>query len=888
MRQRTTSQWQTSFRGLLLILLCSLVYPSVGWSITAANTLLRNQASATFKDESGTRYNVTSNVVETLVQQVAGLDLTQSQTKLASIDGSVEFTHVVTNTGNGDDKYALTSTQLSTDQFDFSQVTFYADANQDGQADDLSKPITVTPLLSMGESFAFVAIAKVPNTALSTNVAEIKVTASSNFKPTQSADNTDTAKVTDKAIIQVTKAISANKGKAGSGNYTVTLHYRNTSNVAATQVTLLDALPTGMDYVANSARWSATGSSVILTDTNPNDSHGSPSNIRYCAYDISCVGLAEANRDTDSDSTNQVTAILSEVGAGVNGDLSFEVKISSNIAASILSNIAEYEFHDGTSTTPRENTNVVHFEVIQTPNVVTNGSSTSNVDLTSEPIVAIEGLEAKQNTDISFKDYVWNTGNGADSFDITLDASTFPNNTVFQLFQADGKTPLLDTNGNGIPDTGTQPAGSVTLVTLRASLPPTAKGDNSGNGYNVLLVATSFEDNTKSNSALNKLDNILSNSVDLTNDAALGQTGATGVGVGPESTAVTTRNAMPGSMTRFILYVNNTSTVTDNFDLAASTDSSFTKLELPAGWTLKFVDDAGRVITNTGSIAAGQSKRVFAEITLAKQASSMLKSIYFRALSTVTGTVDYKHDALAVGAVTDLVLFPDNTGQVLPSGVVIYSHWLVNQGNTLISNINLDVLNDQAGWQAQIYQDTDNDGVLSGDDIQVSSLASLAVAEGQLLFVKVFAPAEIPLGTANISTVKATWHAGADSTFALDVSTTNSSDVTIRKEQALDATCNGVPDFAYSYADFDASPKQCVLYRLTATNTGTQDALNVKIQDASPAFTSFITVGGLIPALSQGNLAAPISYGASGTIIGEMGTVPAGAQATLTFGVKID
>ncbi|MEZ5449435.1 MAG: hypothetical protein R3E89_10775 [Thiolinea sp.] len=51
--------------------LCS----SMVWAMTAANTLIKNQASATFKDETGQQYSVTSNMVETLVQQVAGIDL---------------------------------------------------------------------------------------------------------------------------------------------------------------------------------------------------------------------------------------------------------------------------------------------------------------------------------------------------------------------------------------------------------------------------------------------------------------------------------------------------------------------------------------------------------------------------------------------------------------------------------------------------------------------------------------------------------------------------------------------------------------------------------------------------------------------------------------------
>ena len=63
--------------------------------------------------------------------------------------------------------------------------------------------------------------------------------------------------------------------------------------------------------------------------------------------------------------------------------------------------------------------------------------------------------------------------------------------------------------------------------------------------------------------------------------------------------------------------------------------------------------------------------------------------------------------------------------------------------------------------------------------------------------------------------------------------------------------------------------------------------LNVRIQDATPAYTSFNTAGGL-PKLSKGSLAAPITQGSKGRIIGNVGTLDAGANATLKFGIKIE
>lgn len=867
-------------RLVLLIVMTLVLIPLETWALTAANTLIRNQASASFKDEAGTAYNVTSNMVETLVQQVAGLELVQTQTKLASSGASVDFPHVLTNTGNGDDSFTLSSTEMTGDAYDFTTVRFYADANQDGQADDLSSPITQTPLLKAGESFSFVAIADVPASLSDGSQGRYTLTAASAFTPATQATNIDTAEVNSNAVLDVTKSMSATQGMAGSGNYTVTLRYHNTSALDATNVTLIDALPTGMTYVANSARWSESGTTV-LTDANPSDAQGTAPTITYCAYDSSCTGLPEATQDADTNSTNQVTAIINQVNAGVTGELRFEVRIAANVPASILTNTGEYLFHDGSVTTSPFTTNPVKFEVLQAVGVVTNGSVGSSVDGTSEPIVV---ASIPQGGTALFNDYVWNTGNGVDSFDLTLINSNFPAGTVLHLFQADGNTPLLDTNGNGIPDTGNLDPNTNALIVIKATLPPSATGSTP---YSVSLQATSFKDNSQANPAINTLNAIGANSVDLTNTAALGQPGVLGAGAGPEATAVTTNNAMPGNKSGFVLYINNTSSVADNFNLQASTDSSFASVAIPAGWQVRFLDEQGKAITNTGPIPAGANKRVFVEVSVPANATSSIVDLYFRALSPITGASDIKHDAVAVGAVTDLVLYPDNTGQVLPGGSIVYSHWLTNQGNISKTNISLSTTDANAGWSSLLYADTDGDGVLSGGDQRLSTVPNLAAGESVLIFNKVLAATDIQLGIANVTTVLATWDAGASSTQALDVTTTNSSDVSIRKKQALDSNCDGSPETAFTHALFTAEPNQCVIYQLTATNTGAEPVRNVRIQDATPAYTSFITNGGL-PNLSQGSLASTISQGGRGEIIGLMGALPAAASATLTFGVRIE
>ncbi|HPY42458.1 MAG TPA: hypothetical protein PLM98_18170, partial [Thiolinea sp.] len=176
--------------------------------------------------------------------------------------------------------------------------------------------------------------------------------------------------------------------------------------------------------------------------------------------------------------------------------------------------------------------------------------------------------------------------------------------------------------------------------------------------------------------------------------------------------------------------------------------------------------------------------------------------------------------------------------------------------------------------------------VLSGGDQRLTTIPNLAAGDTILIFTKVLAASDIQLGIANVTKVTANWDAGASSTQALDVTTTNSSDVSIRKQQALDTNCDGNAETAFTHALFTAEPGQCVIYQLIATNTGAEQVRNVRIQDATPAYTFFNVAGGL-PQMSQGSLAQAVAQGGTGEIMGIVGNLNAGASASLTFAIKI-
>ena len=819
-----------------------------------AGTSIGNQASASYVDQANVTRNVTSNLVTTIVQQVAALTLQQNLSKTVTAGSQVSYPLTLTNTGNGSDSYNLTQTQ--TGAFAFTSLTFYADANGDGVADNTT-PITATTVLAPGGVFRFVAVGNVPTTATSGQVDTMVVTAASVLTPATTATVTDITTVTTNAVINVNKSMSAISGASPSAGYTVTLTYSNTGNTAATAVSLVDALPAGMIYVANSGRWSVTGSTV-LTDA---------------------TGAAQGTNPTIDYSVtgNTVTGIINTVAPGQSGTVTFQVDIAAGLSAGALNNTATYAYNDGVAAIPAANTNTFVFTVNQS----------TSLSFTGQTIAS-----ATQGSTVTFNNILTNTSNAADSFDIAV-GTGFPAGTAYTLYKSDGVTPLVDTNGNSTPDTGLVAAGATYTVVLKVTLPASA----TGGPYSVAKTATSKFDPTKTAVATDTLTVIAANTVDLTNNVALPTTAANGAGA-TGATIITTNSTNPGTTTRFTLFANNTSATGDTYNISAT--------GLAPGWTLVFRDAAGTVITNTGVVAGGANKLVYADVTIpAGQAAitSPGQSIAFTVTSPATGATDLKTDAVVINTVRSIVLTPNNIGQVFPGGSVVYTHTITNQGNVVENSVGgstvaLTFANSQAaGFTSIVYLDVNNNNVIDVGDVVVNTAADLgafAINQTKQLLVKVTAGSGVGIGVVNTTTLTATTAglingvAVPPVVIAADATTVISGNIVLIKMQALDAACDGTADTAYSTVTITtgAIPGACIRYQITATNNGNADATGVVISDSTPASTTYTNT---VPAATvpASPVTAPANA-ATGTVKATVGTLTPSASVVLTFGVRIN
>lgn len=870
------SLWQFLTRtvaGIVVALLLAFAGAPAHAAAPAAGTSISNQASATYSDASGVARNVTSNLVLTTVTQVYSLTLDANGAQNATPGSVVYYPHTLTNTGNGSDSFNLAASSAAT-QFVMGTVQIYAD---NGSGQPTGSPITATGAIASGATFKFIVTGTVPSGAANGKTNVVTVTATSVGDGTKTASNQDTTTVTSNAVVTLTKAISVSTGAPGTGPYTYTLTYTNTGNSDATSVAISDNIPSGMTYVAGASRWSVTGGTTALSDSGGTVGT-SPNTL------VSSVNVG----------TTTFTATIAKVAAGQSGYVTFQVNVNSGVAPGVINNTANITYNNGAANV-NGSSNTVPFTVGQTAGVTTTGQTI--------------GTAAAAGTTVTFTNSVKNNGNGTDTFNITLaSTNTFPVGTTFQLYKNDATTPLVDTNGDGVVDTGPLAPNATYSVILKATLPPNASGTGP---FAITKTATSVFDSSKSSPGTDQLSNITAASVDLVNDTAAG----TGTGAGPEASAVKTKLTNPGTTFTLTLVTKNTALTPDSYDLAVSQAATF-PTALPTGWSVLFKADGGAAncsttgatITNTGSVAAGATAVVCAVVTVPAGYDASTVDVYFRSLSPTSGAVDILHDAVTVNAVRSISITPNGAGQTYPGGSYVYTHTLTNNGNVTeggaLSTMTPVVANNGSGWTSTLYYDTNGNGSLDAGDTLVSGALSVTLAKGQsvTLFNKVIAPSGASAGNVNATTITINTTNGTYSTsvpaatVSTDSTTVIAGNLTLVKEQGLDANCDGVLDVANSYTqgNLSAKPGQCVLYRITVTNVGAADATNVVVSDATPSYT---TVSTAVATAAPGVIATAPTVGNSGPIgvnIGTGatasvgGTLAAGGSAVITFGVKIN
>jgi uncharacterized repeat protein (TIGR01451 family) len=826
---------------LLLGIIAAAVLP-IQAATAPAGSIIGNRASATYNDSNGQPRSVLSNMVTTVVQQVAALDLQASMTKFGAAGSQVVFPVTLTNNGNGPDTFALAVSDVNAM---FEGITLYADLDGNGIADNDTAIASSGPVAA-GAIYKFVAVATVKNTASGTGT--FKVNATSGLTASLTKFVTDTVTVTTKALVNVTKAVDIHSGPPSDASatpavdtiVTYTLRYTNIGNAEARNLTLEDTIPNNMTYVPGSARWSNLPNTTALTDD-----VGAPSDDQN--------GIIYQFNNT----AKTLTAVIANVPGGTSsaGWLTFKVRVNDSAPAGTIINYAQFKYYD----TPGVDTYTTYFKTNEVPFVVTQFAKLTFTGETKD-------APASPGETIKYNNTLTNTGNGTDTFDITINTGdTYPTGTTFLLCKSDGETPLVDTNGNGIVDSGPLAPGGSCIIVLKVTL-PTYIAIGKVPPYSVFKNARSTFDSTKSADAEDKLTALSRAAVDITVDKSItgGADASNGLGLGSVNTgSKKTAATDPGVSKTFNLFVNNTAAISDSYNLQVSTAATFATLGPPNGFTVQFIKDGSTIITNTGVVPGNGVAPVSAIVTPSASVVPGIYELYFRALSPTTLVADYIQVTLTVNQYRKITIAPDYTGQVTPGGSLVFSHIITNNGNVLEGDTTHSTssltLAQTAGFSGGIYWDKNNNGALDIDDIAINDLstltgglggastdAGLEPGEWARIFLKIYAPASATVGTISVTTLTVTTSQGTytptiSAVFATDTITVIAGQLSVLKEQALDANGDGIPDTAYSQNPIEngAIPGAYIRYKITVTNNGAERVTGVTVTDAIPQFTEY-------------------------------------------------
>lgn len=866
--------------------------PAANAAAPTAGTNISNIASASYTDSTGNSKTVTSNVVTTTVLQVASFTLVSDQTKTANANGQVSLSHTLTNTGNGSDTFNVgvvnnDTRDSTTDNYDFTGLNVYLDANKDGIPDSQT-PVT-SVALAAGESVNLI----VQATTASTNVTagdlgKLTVSAISGFDTSVSAKNVDTVKITNGAVISLVKSASVKNVDATLASTTAreveySLAYQNTGNTTATDVTITDVLPAGLTYVAGSA----TVNGTVLTDASDTDKYNFTGGV--------------------------VTLVVPNVVANSGGVLKFKVRVDQNTPAGTITNIAEVD-PDGSDPEGKTPSNPNDITVLAVKKgtindrtddayadtdatTATNKDNQIVIDTIAQGVPAFFGKSGSGEPIV-----IHNTGNVTEVFNLSVNKNTLPTGSIVELFKADGVTPLTDTNGDGVADTGPVTSGATYQVVAKVTLP---SGYSTASAINTILTSVPVTNPTATDTITLAIDEVTASTVDLhngdaTNSAVGSVSGASGQDTGQY---VETKSAKPGVSVNFPLAVENKGANGDNFNLS-------TAPALPTGWTVQYYladgsgNPTGAAITNTGNIPAAGTVKFVAVVTSPANAPAGDQEVIFKVTSPATGLTDVMSDRVTVETNRVLSLQNDRTGQIAPGGTVVYKHTLTNNGNIVegvtAGSLPYTLTNDQAanGWVTSLFVDLNNDGIADANELVTGNdLGALAIARGAAvnLLIKVQAPTNATAGTPSsvIFTISPT-QAGGQSVVSLvntDLTTVTNGQVRLVKEQSLANCSSGAATGVYTQNTVSAKPGECVKYKITATNEGNADVTNVVISDATPAYTTLKVIASASPVATNATLntsTAALLDGSTGTVAAEKTPLAPSTSAVLEFVIKVN
>lgn len=379
-----------------------------------ANSTIGTQATISYTDTDSTAKTTTSNLVLTTVNSIYALTLSPTGNYTAYAGQNISYPISITNNGNTADTYTLSETGST-----LQNLVFTVDTNGNGVI-DAGETTTIanlanTPSVASGAVLKLVVTGTVPAAAVAGSVQTYTTTATSVGNTAVSASTNNLYTVNTPAAIGITKTVGAS---AVPGAFTYIFKVTNPSTTAASNVILTDTLPVGIEPVGSTAVWNPILSATNKGITYAADGLEVPSNevdLQYVSRVITFKILNVQANITTASVGGVLTLTVAPTGTPVSG--------------TVFSNTGSFVYNNGFAVTSPATTGTA----VYTVPVVKSVTVTNNMS-----------LQLLQGDTITIPQTLTNTGNTADTYNLSLSNTIDITGTVF----------YLDTNGDGIRQAG--------------------------------------------------------------------------------------------------------------------------------------------------------------------------------------------------------------------------------------------------------------------------------------------------------------------------------------------------------------------------------------------------------------------------------------------------
>ncbi|MBN2103075.1 DUF11 domain-containing protein [bacterium] len=409
----------------LLITLAAFGFTALMFAAgTPAGTTISNIAYGGYSDANGNviadvddstpsspTERISSGTVEIEVAQKYGLDVSPDDAQDIPRNGTVTYAVTVENTGNGNDTIGLSQVTTPSDGSTFT-VHIYHDTDGDGVWDGAgTEPeVASTGVLVADATYDLV------------------------------------------VVVSVTDGV---QGETGTTVVTGTSSDGTTTETATLVSTVQAALITGT--LAPDATSKAPGDIITYTVTinNSNDTDSETAyNVRaYLPVPANCTWVGNVTGGSDPGGAGTSTVTGSDIAAGGSATITYQVQVNAGVSAgTTIDNQVDVDYQDSTGDD--------YTQVNLYANAGTGGRITVSETTSFTTAITPASQSGDPGDEIVYRIAVNNTGNGDDSYEISLNSSTQSWTWTYYRDDGDGTwegsgTETLDTNTGAVSSGGT-------------------------------------------------------------------------------------------------------------------------------------------------------------------------------------------------------------------------------------------------------------------------------------------------------------------------------------------------------------------------------------------------------------------------------------------------